>query len=259
VTDASPIAAIICEGPCNGRYRRAEAAYKAALASYDQALLATLGSSKPPPPKPEKHDVVPYPGDPIWCLRDQGLIRVSLLELEELAVLVTRNAGEGLPGRAADTPRVSGTRGSRSPSPLANMVIQLESELRNWEFAIRGEDTKVRRGHLCLAITASVNWLYANFDFAICHPGLGKDFGCEIRAWHRRLMSVGHAGSARHTKRLPCPRPTCQRFGSLVEEEGNDYIECVACHNLMSRDEYDYYESIYPKLRRQDAVSALSA
>lgn len=236
---------IICEGPCNGRYRRAEAAYRAALLAYDDSLTA----GQPPPPRPVKHDIPPAWGEPIWCGRDQGLIRVSLLELEELAVLVTRNAGEGLQGRVTDAPRVSGTRGTKSPSPLANLVTQLESELRSWEFAIRGEDTKVRRGHLCKAITASVNWLYANFDFAITHPGLGKDFGCEIRGWHRRLTSAGHAGSARHTKPKPCPRPTCQRFGSLVWEEGTDYIECVACHNLMTLDEYDAYEQLYPHLR----------
>ena len=219
--------------------------------AYDDALTAGL----PPPPRPEKHEVTPAWGEPIWCPRDQGLIRISLLELDELAFLVTRKSGEGLQGPPAASPRVSGTRGARSPSPLADMVTQLESELRSWEYAIRGEDTKVRRGHLCRSITASVNWLYANFDFVITHPGLGQDFGSEIRTWHRRLISAGYAGSARHTKRLPCPRPTCQRFGSLVEEEGNDYIECVACHNLMSRDEYDHYESIYPQLRKQGAVA----
>jgi hypothetical protein len=253
VTGASPIAAIICEGPCNGRYRRAEAAYKAALASYDQALLASLSGGEPPP-KPEKHDVVPYTGDPVWCLRDQSLIRTALDELDDLACRVDRESAHMRSPVAA--PRVSGSRGARSPSTLGDLRTVLEKDLREWEYTVRKRDTRVRRGHLSSSLTACIDWLWSHFDVIIINTEISLPFGQEIRQWHRLLTYAGNAGSVRHTKPLPCPRPTCQRFRSLVWQEGTDYIECVSCHNLMKLDEYDDYAQLYPHLR--DPVGALS-
>lgn len=239
---------IICEGSCNGRYRRAEAAYRAALTEYDQALLASLNGGTPPV-KPEKHDIVPYTGDPVWCRLDQGLIRTLLDEIDELACRVSRESG-GMRAPVA-APKVSGTRGHRSASSLGDMLEALEKDLREWEYTVRKRDTRVRRGYLSTSLTASVDWLWAHFGSIIINPDIGLSFGQEIRQWHRVLVYAGHAGSVKKTMPLPCPRPTCQRFGSLVYEKGTDYVECISCHNLMKLDEYDSYAQIYPHLRSQ--------
>lgn len=239
---------IICEGPCNGRYRRAQAAYKAALAAYDQALLASANGSQAPV-KPEPHDVIPYPGDPVWCARDQSLIRTALDELDDLASRVSRESNG--PRAPVAAPKVSGTRGPKSASSLGDMLEALEKDLREWEYTVRKRDTRVRRGHLATSLTGSVDWLWAHFDAIIINPDISLSFGIEIRQWHRVLTYAGNAGSVRHTKPLPCPRPTCQRFRCLVWEEGTDYIECVSCHNLMTLDEYDFYASRYEQLKTQ--------
>jgi hypothetical protein len=240
--------AVVCSGSCNGEYRRAQAAYARAIAEHDAAMARWLGTqhTTPPPPRPEPPDITATPGEPIWCRRDVALIRRCLAELDDLAARAAAEA-EGLRAPRADQ-KVSGSRGTRTPSPLMDMVDDLTGLLRDWEYTVKGRDTPVRRGYLSAAITASVDQLLINFDMAITNPDFGADFGTDIRTWHRKLTSAGHAGTVRHAKSPPpCPRRGCQRM-SLMWEEGNDYVECVSCRQLLSLDEYDAYAAVYPHL-----------
>ena len=72
---------------------------------------------------------------------------------------------------------------------------------------------------------------------------MAEDFAREINEWHRTLVRMTKAGSARHGKPMPCPRCGSK---SLEWEEGTDYIECMnrdwgdkECRKLMKLTEYD--------------------
>jgi len=242
------VPAATCPGSCNTTYRKAAAAHTQALIAHDTAMAAWLAGPRttPPPPRPQPPDLTAVPGDPIWCGRDTAHIRRSLAELDDLAARVAAEA-EGLRAPRIDGQKVSGSRGTRTPSPLMDMVTDLAALLCDWEYTVKHRDTPARRGHLSTAITASVDQLLLNFTVAIGHPDFGADFGSEILLWHRKFITAGRAGTVRHSKRLPCTR--CQRF-SLTWTEGDAHVECrtPSCGRLMSLDEYSSYESVYPHM-----------
>jgi hypothetical protein len=165
-----------------------------------------------------------------------------LSELDDLASIAAREADGHRSG--PDAERVSGTRGTRSLSPAADTLDELASVLRSWEAVARGRDsTPPRRGYLATEITTTVCWLVAHFDTLITNPDVAEDFAREIGEWHRALVRLTKAGSARHAKPMPCPRCDAR---SLEWEEGNDYVECVnrdwghkECRKLLSLPEYD--------------------
>jgi len=206
----------------------------------------------PSPPRPLPLGIIAIPGDPIWCGRDTALIRRSLAELDDLAARAAAEA-EGLRAPRGDQ-RVSGSRGTRTPSPLMDMVEDLTGLLRDWEFTVKRRETPVRRGHLSTAITASIDQLLLNFDRAMANPDIAVDFGTDIRVWHRKFLSAGHAGTVRHTKPRPCTR--CHRM-SLVWTEGDGHVECQTpdCGRIMSLSEYESYSSVYPYLADAEGVA----
>ena len=231
-----------CVGVCNNRLRKAREEYIRALAAYDDAVEARAGNPDlPEPEKPQPPDMKPWFGNP-FCPRCQAKLRLRLAELDDLASIAAREADGHRSG--PDAERVSGTRGTRSPSPAADTLDELASVLRGWEAVARDKDgTPPRRGYLATEITTSVSWLVAHFDSLIMHPDVAEDFAREIGEWHRLLIRLTKAGTARHQKPMPCPRCGAR---SLEYEEGTMHIECMnrdwgnrECRKLMTIDEYE--------------------
>ncbi len=231
------------------------AIFDEAMRRYEQdyEMWASRSREGREPARPEKPGLRPVPGAPIWCSRCTFTIRRELAELDDLAARLLAES-EGLRSTSDVTsPRVSGTKGGKSPSPLADLVDELESELRSWEEDFRGKPASARRGYLTSVLTAEVDWLGAHFDQCIAHPQYAQDFGQAVRNWHRKMRNAGHAGIVRHKMKKPCPR--CDAF-SLVWEEGADYVQCqrTECSRMMSYQEYKDWEDLHPHLAGSSAA-----
>ena len=231
-----------CPGVCNSRARKARDEYIKALETYDDAVEERAGNPDlPEPRRPEPPDIKFWYGNP-FCLRCQARTRLRLAELDDLASIAAREADGHRSG--PDAERVSGTRGTKSPSPVTDTLDELASVLRGWEAVARTQDgTPPRRGYLATEITTTVCWLVAHFDPLIANPDIAEDFAREIIEWHRTLVRLTKAGTARHPKPMPCPRCDAR---SLEWEEGHEYVECQnrnwgnrECRKLMSLSEYD--------------------
>jgi hypothetical protein len=226
-----------CQGSCNNGYRKAKALYEAACAAYDKALLArAVDPDLPEPRRPEPPETRPWPGDPIFCLRCQGVIHRELAELDDLAALRASQVPGGASG-GDHSGRVSGSRTTSSPSPAVGDVDELAEWLRAWESIIRGDDPRPRVGYLASEVTTVTAWLTHHFGTIIINTGIAEDFGTETRQWHRELTGKTKAGSGMRHQKQPCPR--CQLY-TLWLTDGEDYIRCVNedCARLMTRAEY---------------------
>lgn len=229
-----------CVGRCNSKARREQNEYKLRLAAWDEAM-AHRQESEPEPSRPVPPDIRPYPGNPVWCLRCQGIIRIELAELDDLAALVA-----AIPplARAADdgAGKVGGTRDRKSPSPRMDDLEDLDGWLRSWEAAARHEDDpRPRRGYLARESTTLTAWLYHHFDELILNPLSAEDFGSEVQMWHRNLARRAAAGKLNRHQKKPCPR--CHLY-TLWLTMGEDFIRCVNedCTRMLSRQEYDTLE-----------------
>ena len=242
----------ICRGPCNARYRRAQADYTAALSDWHTARAARHPDD-PEPARPDPVTLRPWDGAPVWCPRCQAQIRRELAELDDLASIITATADGHRTAADSDT-RVTRSPAPPSPSPAADDIDELASMLRGWESAARGEDPKPRRGYLATEITTTVSWLVTHYDPMITNPDYAADFGTEIRAWHKRLARRAKAGTGKTPRHLPCPR--CQHR-ALCQDQGADYIECLNCGRLMSMDEYD--TEVEEQHRRQNLPASPAA
>lgn len=224
-----------CPGSCNSGYRKAWTIYDAALADYTAALDRTASGQAVPDP-PETPTITPWLGEPVWCTRCQSVIRRELYELDDLAALVAATPPGIRPAITGQRQhvKVSGTRGTASPSPGGDLLEELAHWLRNWESAYRKEDPQARRGYLASEITTGIAWLGHHFDSIIIHPDLACDFGSETRTMHRELTAASHAGSAAKHVKKPCPR--CKNY-TLWENIGDDYITCVNddCNRRLTR------------------------
>lgn len=228
----------ICPGSCNSGYRKTRAIYDDAMTTYHDQL-DKLGSGDPVPDKPEPPTATPWYGDPVWCGRCQSVIRRELAELDDLAsllALMPPGIRPAITGQREHV-KVSGTKGTESPSRAADTLDDFASVLRGWESAGRvarhhvagadlaaGADPMPRRGYLATEITTVIAWLYHHFEPMICNADLAQDYGADLRRWHRELMSAAHAGSAAKHIKKPCPR--CKLY-CLWENIGEDYISCV--------------------------------
>jgi hypothetical protein len=238
----------VCCGPCNIPYQRARAIFDEAQRNYErdyEIWVTERHREGREPIRPEKPRMTPSMGTPIWCGKCTSVVRRELAELDDLAARLLAEAGELHSDTTAT--RISGSKGRKSPSPLADLVDELESGLRAWEEDYRGKPVSVRRGYLTSALTAEVDWLRAHFDQCITHPGYAQDFGRFVRNWHRKMKNAGHAGTVRHKMKRPCPR--CDAL-SLVWEQGSEYVQCQRreCGRMLSYSEYKQYEDVYPHL-----------
>lgn len=227
------MAEVACIGPCNGRFRREQAAFKAALDTWDRAMAARR-EGDPEIPRPLAPETRAWPGNP-WCPRCQGMLRAQLAELDDLAALLAAIPDLSAPSEEA---RVSGTRAAPSPSPAMDELDELAGWLRDWQSALQGSDPVARRGYLATAITTGVHWLALHFDPLITHPDIAQDFGTELRQWHRRLVSQAKAGAGIRHMTKQCPR--CRAY-TLWRADGDRYVKCVDrdCQRHLSMDEYE--------------------
>lgn len=63
-----------------------------------------------------------------------------------------------------------------------------------------------------------------------------------------RVRRITHTEPQRHAQDAPCP--SCEAFG-LVDEDWANYVECVVCGNLLTRDEYQAHaRRVLPQLYR---------
>jgi len=225
-----------CDGPCNSRWRKANAEYQRDLAGYDPLDSA---QSRPDPP-----DFYPVYGDP-WCGRCKSQLHEMLGQIDDAAAILAALPAS-LNDRGDDRAgKVSGSRAAPSPSSRMDDLEELGEWLRSWESSFRpavlaagglAEDPKPHRGYLATEITTITAWLVFHFGKCITHPDLAVDFGREIRRWHRELAEKARAGQVdKHVKR-PCPR--CNLY-TLWARDGEDYVRCINtdCNRRMTREE----------------------
>ena len=220
-------AEVPCDGPCNSRWRKADAEHKKALAAYDPL---DADQSRPSPP-----EIQPVYGDP-WCGRCKNQIHEQLSQLDDLACLLSALPPSVNARNDDKAGLVSGTREVPSPSRRMDDLAELGQWLRDWESVVRGDDPKPHRGYLASEITTITAWLVAHFEKLITHPDVGVDFGRETRRWHRELMEKARAGQVdKHVKR-PCPR--CRLY-TLWARDGEDYVRCIneECNRRLTREE----------------------
>jgi hypothetical protein len=225
-----------CDGPCNSRWRKAQAEYKKALNEYDPL---DADQSRPIPA-----EIYPVYGDP-WCPRCKSQIREMLSQIDDAAAILGAFP-PSLNDRSDDKAgKVSGTKTEPSPSSRMDDLEELGEWLRSWEsvfrpvvLAVAGihDDPKPHRGWLATEITTITAWLVFHFDKCITHPDLSVDYGREIRRWHRMLQEKARAGQVDKHVKKPCPR--CRLY-TLWARDGEDYVRCVNddCNRRMTREE----------------------
>ena len=218
---------VACDGPCNSRWRKAQAEHKKALAEYDPL---DAHQSRPAAP-----DAYPVYGDP-WCPRCKSQLHEQLGQIDDAAAILAALPAS-LNTRSDDKAgKVSGTRDAPSPSNRMDDLEELGDWLRHWESAFRGTDPPAHRGYLASEITTITAWLVFHFDKNITHPDLGLEFGREIRRWHRELTEKARAGQVDKHVKKPCPR--CKLY-TLWARDGEDYVRCINtdCNRRMTREE----------------------
>jgi hypothetical protein len=218
---------VACDGPCNSRWRKADAEYRKALAGYDPM---DPDQSRPSPP-----EAYPVYGDP-WCPRCKSQLHEQLAQIDDAAAILA--ALPPSPNDRSDDKagKVSGSKAEPSPSSRMDDLEELGDWLRHWESAFRGGDPPAHRGWLATEVTTITAWLVFHFDKNITHPDLGLEFGREVRRWHRELTEKARAGQVdKHVKR-PCPR--CRLY-TLWARDGEDYVRCIneECNRRMTREE----------------------
>lgn len=217
-----------CPGPCNNLHRKAQDAYKAALAAYDPLDAAES--------RPEPSRIRPILGDP-WCQRCKSIIRAQLGELDDLTPIRLLFAD----GHAADTapdPGRSGSSEPESPSPGGDDAEETWRMLASWEDAYRdlhGWSSPPRRGMLASRRTSTIAWLSDHLD-GILISAIAEDFGAEVMQWHRELKARSKAGKRVLHKPLRCPG--C-KYLTLTWDEGEKYVQCGYCGQLLTYDEYE--------------------
>ena len=246
-----------CEGPCNSRWRRAQEV----LDAFEEALRAwEADPAGNPPAEPEVPEASPWPGDPVLCPRCQADTRSLISQISDLAAQAQAEVSGHRHGPGGD--RVSGSRGSPSPSPVHDILDQLAYELRSWQsVALDQDETPPRMGDLLPEIAMLCARLSA-IHFAKLTSSLdyGAEFAAEMRGWYRRLKNLTTAGTGRH----PLPVP-CHRCGSrsLEVEDGATYVECThrdqdgaRCGLLLSRSEYESEAAAWLARRRPAKLPA---
>jgi hypothetical protein len=221
-----------CPGPCNAAHRKAEEAYRAAVAGH---MNRVLGGEDSDPPQP--HTLRPEPGQPVWCRRCASIIRACLAELDDLtAILEAEVAGKR--GQAGD--KVSGSAGSPSPAPKADDVDEILTTLEEWEQAyrdLRQWPARPLRGRTAPRGIGCVSWLTRHLDGILGSP-MAVDFGAEILRLHRMAQEASRTSPDTVRKPIPCPR--CNRR-SLIHKGGDKHVKCEVdtCGRLLTLQEYD--------------------
>jgi hypothetical protein len=226
-----------CLGPCNSRWRKAEALYREALREHDETL-ASLRSGDDVPDPPAPPEIRPWPGDPVWCPRCQGQIHAQLAELDDLAAMLATVAPLARASEDSKAGKITGSPEEHTASPRMDDLEELGEWLRSWESAARETDPGYRRDYLATEVTRLISWLVFHFDTLITHPDKAADFGAEVRRWHREMSRKAAAGEVRRHKKQPCPR--CGLY-TLWWSIGEEYVKCINedCCRVLTLAEYD--------------------
>lgn len=175
-------------------------------------------------------------GDPVLCPKCVSVLRNELSGLDTLSAMLTAEA-DGFRGSTGSDAAIRAHRngtGRGSPSPVSDLLGELEDALRQWVAVKR--PVAARLGYLARPVTESTSWLIANLNLYMIDEDYAAQLYDAVRSWHSRLAKLAKAGPALVSKPVPCPR--CSKMG-LSQERGSDVVKCRECGRLMSVREYE--------------------
>lgn len=234
-----------CPGQCNGSAREAYAAWRKALAVYEQAAATwaalPAGRRGMAPARPEPPVIARALGDPVWCARCVARIRSALAEIDDLAALLAANIDGHSGGRGAGTGRISGSAEPPSPSPAVDLLDALYGALvdleDHWRARRRYPPRPSRAGRPgsrgAHARTRTISWLLGQLDAMLAQPDSAR-LGADVLAWRHRLQRATSSAPERRRREARCPK--CARRALRTRDDGD--IRCGRCGHTLTEDEY---------------------
>jgi hypothetical protein len=233
---------IVCPGPCNNAWRKAEAA------------LAERGT---------EHHISPAWGQPVQCYGCVDRTRQELAKLPKLLIDVQLEAVYGTHAKVTGTigrTHVPAWPGQTSRLLIDGIVGEM-AELQGDILVQRGtwrEDHETGRGSVANereVIGGIIASLDGNWDWAMQnHPAATEPHdrdnanpGGQVSGWYRTVQRFTKSDEQRDVKRLaPCPRchgPWLVESRELRLVNDLPYIECrdPDCRRIMTQGEYDAY------------------
>lgn len=216
-----------CPGMCNAQWRKAEAARVEGVA---------------------EHELIPRPGEPVWCEGCSLNIASALRHLPEDVARVFLEMQNGSP---KGHERVSGSRSRplHAKESLARFIEEIHGVLTGWEDDTRElrrySPRQVRRQ--AVQIDYSARFLLGQLDWILGrHPyaEATKAFGWEITGLHRKALKVTQnddpSGIPTRCPGVRCPRCTWKALVRELDSEKQPtaYVLCENCGRLLNEGEY---------------------
>lgn len=239
-----------CPGTCNATWRKAEAAYQAALAE----MRARLERGEAPE-VPEPHGIEADSGEPIWCGSCRDVTRADIARLPSLAVAVAIRVDGRLVAQIR-AERVGTPGGSPSGSPAWDTFDEVCQWACGWEDAVRAQ---LRRPAAALpswtatrgrALSAAARFLDGWHAQILADPDIALDFGHELHDLVRRIERAAGLDSSVTKLRAPCRK--CDLVG-YERKDGSETVECRHCHDRMTMDHYEQWSRLAASAARQPA------
>jgi hypothetical protein len=229
-----------CPSKCNYRWRQAVEAHEAAMQKW---VGRGCKGDEPQPPETE-----PWPGEPVICRKCAAIARGALRELplahKALASMkyLTRTASADSERRGRSDVPASPSPGADHQDEICRTAIAWEDDLRHHLGLRAASDT----GNQADDLTASVEFLNANYAAMIERPECAGDFADDVNRLHRIAVAMVKNKAVRRTLDTRCP--SCD-VKALVQEEGVAgkpwYVECSerlgGCSRLYNETEYDFF------------------
>ncbi|MFD9949851.1 hypothetical protein ACFWYW_55720 [Nonomuraea sp. NPDC059023] len=192
------------------------------------------GEDGDPPAEPEEPTITPCLGDPLFCSKAKSLIKVALADLDylaaELAALSDGHRGSLPEGR------VSGTRGSATPSSIAELLDALYGFLADAEDEWRdtwGFDPRTDRLHRGASPRSRrIAWLSGQLEGMLRREEYVA-FGRGVLNWEVVLRAKLKEDPVGTRSPIRCPRPGCSELGRVVRHR-EGYWQCGACSTILS-------------------------
>lgn len=181
-----------------------------------------------PPPEPEVPEVRWRPGEPLVCGRCRATTRRALQEVDALASVVA-SRGDGLRPQSRWS-RVSGTRPHGSPSPDADMLLELTGELLGFEDrgrAALGCGPRLTGSLSGVARGRAAAWLVEQLDSVLAWEELVELIDWSL-AWESRLRRAVGEEPGWTPARCRCGERNLRWDGQV------GYFVCGACGNHVS-------------------------
>jgi hypothetical protein len=236
-----------CAGPCNRAFREAE---ETAEAEYRQATIEERDLD----PAVMNHDVAFHPGKPVWC-RDvthvdgnhvivdhhgcQERILADLVALPDLAANLTPGPLNTPRDIRADD-RGMGSSGIVHP-PTNSPAWDAADDLIRWavhlEDQLRARLNHDDRGSMTWrALDDAIRYLSAYSTALLSGPD-ARQVGKQIM--HRKRELEQNTGHDRLVHRLTGGCPRCNRRGRMTRKDGDDLVQCGACHATWDIDHWE--------------------